>query len=105
MKVLSKLKRLATFVKSNLKINMLEITNIVKVGTIVIIRVAHTICNLKYPVPKEIPIVFHNWSNYDYHFIINVLAEKCWKRNYFFKRKYWKYITFSVPIETRWEKN
>ena len=31
---------------------------------------AHIICNLKYNVPKNIPIVFHNGSNYDYHFII-----------------------------------
>ena len=23
--------------------------------------------NLKYSVPKKIPIVFHNGSNYDYH--------------------------------------
>ena len=31
---------------------------------------AHSICNLKYSLPKEIRIVFHNGSNYDYHFII-----------------------------------
>ena len=29
----------------------------------------HSICNLKDNIPKEIPIVFHNGSNYDYHFI------------------------------------
>ena len=34
------------------------------------------ICNLKYNVPKKIPIVFHNGSNYDYHFIIKDLAEE-----------------------------
>ena len=28
----------------------------------------HSICNLKYSVPKKIPIAFHNGSNYDYHF-------------------------------------
>ena len=27
-------------------------------------------------VPKEIPIVFHNRSTYDYHFIIKKLAEE-----------------------------
>ena len=26
---------------------------------------SHSICNLKYSVPKEIPIVFHNGCNYD----------------------------------------
>ena len=31
---------------------------------------AHNICNLRWKVPKEIPIVFHNGSIYDYHFII-----------------------------------
>ena len=32
---------------------------------------AHNICNLRYKIPKEIPIVFHNGSHtYDYHFII-----------------------------------
>ena len=38
------------------------------------IGAAHNICNLKYSVPKEIPITFHNGSNYDYHFIIKELA-------------------------------
>ena len=37
---------------------------------------AHTICDFKYSVPKKIPIVFHNGSNYDYHFIIKELAEE-----------------------------
>ena len=31
---------------------------------------AHSICNLKYSVPKEISIVFHNRCNCDYHFVI-----------------------------------
>ena len=31
---------------------------------------AHSICNLRCSVPKKIPIVFQNGSNYDYHFII-----------------------------------
>ena len=37
---------------------------------------AHSICNLKYIVPKKIPIAFYNGSNYDYPFIIKELAEK-----------------------------
>ena len=32
--------------------------------------------NLKYDVSKEIPIVFHNGSNYYYYFIIKNLAEE-----------------------------
>ena len=33
-------------------------------------------CNLKYSVSKEIPIVFRSGSNYGYDFIIKELAEK-----------------------------
>ena len=36
---------------------------------------ARDICNLRYKLPKEIPVVFHNGSTYDYHFIIKELAE------------------------------
>ena len=36
---------------------------------------AHSICNLRYKTPKEIPAVFHNGSTYDYHFIIKELAK------------------------------
>ena len=37
---------------------------------------AHSICNLRYKIPKEIPVVFHNGSTYDYHFIIKELAKE-----------------------------
>ena len=37
---------------------------------------AHDICILRYKMPKEIPVVFHNGSAYDYHFIIKELAEE-----------------------------
>ena len=40
---------------------------------------AHSICNLKYSVSKNIPIAFHNGSNYDNHFIIKELAEESTK--------------------------
>ena len=26
---------------------------------------AHDVCNLRYKIPKEIPVVFHNGSTYD----------------------------------------
>ena len=44
----------------------------------------HSICNLKYSVPKKIPIAFHNGSNYEYHFIIKRVS----RRIYLFRRKY-----------------
>ena len=37
---------------------------------------SHNICNLKYGKPKEIPVVFHNESNFDYHYIIKELAKE-----------------------------
>ena len=36
----------------------------------------HRICNSKFNVPNKNPVVFHNGSNYDYHFIIKELANK-----------------------------
>ena len=36
---------------------------------------AHDICNLRYKIPKEIPVVFHDGSTYAYQFIIKELAE------------------------------
>ena len=35
----------------------------------------HSICNLKYSMPKEITIIFRNVSNCDNHFIIKKLAQ------------------------------
>ena len=37
---------------------------------------AHKICNLRYNTPNEIPVIFHNDSNYDYHFIKKGIAEE-----------------------------
>ena len=36
---------------------------------------AHSICNLRYKTPKEVSVIFHDDSTYDYHFIINELAK------------------------------
>ena len=36
---------------------------------------ADDICNLRYKIPQEITVVFHNRSTYDYHVIIKELAE------------------------------
>ena len=59
---------------------------------------AHSICNLRYKTPKEIPVVFHNGSTYDYHFIINKLAKKLYGKLECLGENTEKYITFSVPI-------
>ena len=59
---------------------------------------AHSICNLRYKTPKEIPVVFHNGSTYDYHFIINKLAKEFDGQLECLGENAEKYITFSVPI-------
>ena len=56
---------------------------------------AHSICNLRYKVPKEI----HNGSTYDYHFIIKQLAEEFKGQFECLGENTEKYITFSVPIK------
>ena len=59
----------------------------------------HSICNLKFYVPQEILIDFHNGSNYDYHFITKELPKKFEKQVTCLGEKIEKCITFSVPIE------
>ena len=64
---------------------------------------AHNICNLKYKVPKEIPIVFHNGSIYDYHLIIKELVKEFEGNFECLGENTEKYITFSVPIKKKIE--
>ena len=69
---------------------------------------AHDICNLRYKIPKEITIVFHNGFTYDYHFIIKELAEEFEGEFERLGENTEKYITFSVPIKketTKKDKN
>ena len=73
-------------------------------GNIEVLHIAY----LKYSAPKNIHIVFHNGSNYDYHFIIKELAEEFKKQFTCFGENPEKYITFTVPIAkevTRIDKN
>ena len=60
---------------------------------------AHSICNLNYKVPQEIPVKIHNGSKYDYHFIIRELAEEFKGQFECLGENTEKYITFSVPIK------
>ena len=41
---------------------------------------AHPTCNLKYQVPKNIPLMIHNSKGYDSHFIIKHLNDKVFKK-------------------------
>ena len=60
---------------------------------------AHNICNLRYRIPKEIPVVFHNGSTYDYHFIIKELVKEFDGNFECLGKNTKKYITFSVPVK------
>ena len=62
---------------------------------------AHNICNLRYKIPKEIPVVFHNGSTYDYHFIIKELIKEFDGNFECLGENLEKYITFSVPIKKK----
>ena len=64
---------------------------------------AHNTCNLRYKVPKEIPIVFHNGSTYDYHFIIKELVKEFEGNFDCLGENTEKYITFSVPLKKKIE--
>ena len=59
---------------------------------------ALSICNLRYKTPKEIPVVFHNGSTYDYHFIIKQLVKESDGQLECLRENIEKYITFSVQI-------
>ena len=48
---------------------------------------------------KEIPVLFHNGSTYDYHFIIKELAKEFEAEFECLRENTKNYVTFSVPIK------
>ena len=61
----------------------------------------HNTCNLRYKIPKNIPVTFHNGSTYDYHFIIKELTCEFDGNFECLGENTEKYITFSVPVKKR----
>ena len=60
---------------------------------------AYSICNLRYKVPDNIPVKFHNGLSYDYHHIIKELAEEFKGEDFeCLAENTGKHISFSVPI-------
>ena len=55
-------------------------------------------------IPKEIPVVFHNGSTYNYHFIIKELVKEFDGNFECLGENTEKYITFSTPIKKKIEK-
>ena len=60
---------------------------------------AHSIGNLRFNVPNKIPIVFHDGSNYNCHFIIKELANKSEGQSECLGENTEKYKTVFAPIE------
>ena len=60
-----------------------------------------SICNLRYSVLKEIPRVFHNGSNYNYHLIIKELAEEFPKYFIYLGKDIAKCIPFAISIKRK----
>ena len=60
---------------------------------------AHDICNLRYKIPKGIPVVFHNSSTYDYKFIIKELPKIFEGQFECLAENTENYITFSTPVK------
>ena len=58
---------------------------------------------MRYKIPKEISVVFHNRSTYDYHFIIKELVKEFDGNFECLGENTEKYITFSVPIKKKIE--
>ena len=58
---------------------------------------------MRYKIPKEILLVFHNGSTYDYHFIIKELVKEFDRNFECLGKNTEKYITFSVSIKKKIE--
>ena len=52
-----------------------------------------------YITPREVPVIFHNGSSYDYHFITKGLAEEFEGEFECLGENKEKYLTFSIPIK------
>ena len=59
---------------------------------------AHSICNLKFIRPKEIPVIFHKGLNYDYHFIEKDLSKEFEGEFNCLGENTEKYKSFSIAI-------
>ena len=57
------------------------------------------VLNLRYKIPKKIPVVFHSGSIYDYHFITKELAKELEGQFECLGENIEKYITFAAPTK------
>ena len=59
---------------------------------------AHLICNLRYSTQIDIPVFFHNGTNYDFNLIITELAKEFRSEMRCIPLNTNKYMSFSIPI-------
>ena len=62
---------------------------------------AHSICNLGYSTQKDISVLFHNGSNYDFNLIITELAKEFRSELQCIPVNTNKYMSFSIPIRKK----
>ena len=60
---------------------------------------ARSICHLRFNVPNEVPVVFHNGWNYDYHFIIKEFANEFQRQFACYGENKEKYKMFSALMK------
>ena len=88
---------------SNSNMNTLTIKNTAQLEIIAIIQVNTEVlyialCNLKYSSPKEILVVFHNGSNFDYNVITKELGKEFEEDIHGLRENNKNYKDFSYPI-------
>ena len=62
---------------------------------------AHSICNLRYSVQRDIPVFFHNGTNYDFNLIINELPKEFRSELQCISLNGEKVMSFSIPIKKK----
>ena len=87
-------KKLVIYAKRNLVL-MIKVT----IKSKIVNKEVLVIISARYKTPKEIPVVFHNDSTYDYHFQIKELAEEFEGQFECLGENTEKYLTFSVQIK------
>ena len=66
---------------------------------------AHLICNLRYSTQIDVPVFFHNGTNYDFNLIITELAKEFRREMRCIPLNTNKYMSFSLPIKKEIKQN
>ena len=62
---------------------------------------AHSICNLRYSTQRDIPVFFHNGTNYDFNLVIPELAKEFKPELHCIPLNGEKFMSFSIPIKKK----